>query len=110
MVSVTLILASDTTGAFLLILAIAFWAAMSVATLGGLTGLALLCWARVPRVWGFALGGFSAAVGVGGVVFFLIFTAGGELKSWAGVSIPLILGLAGVILWSRRKQVDRASS
>jgi hypothetical protein len=101
--SITPILASDTTGAFVLLVAVVFWAAMSVATLAGLTGLALLRWTRVPRVCGFALGGLSAATGVGGVVFFLLFTAGGAVISWAGVSIPLILGLVGMLLWSKRK-------
>ena len=102
----TPILASDTTGTFLLPLMILFWVVIGGSTLAGLLSLILYFFRRVPRVVGITLGLLSTATGVGGVIFFIIFTAGVESIAWVGVLIPLVIGVVDLILWKYRRQTD----
>lgn len=101
-----LILASDTTAAFLSPLTFLFWIAIIGGTVAGLLSLLLHFFRRAPRVVGVTLGLLSTVTGLGGVMFFIMFTAGAESIAWLGVLTPLVIGVLDIILWKFRRQTD----
>jgi hypothetical protein len=100
----TRIFASDTTAAFLLPIVVLFWIVIFGSNIAGLLSLTLLACKRVQRQWGIVLGLLSTTAGIGGVMFFIIFTKGVGIVGWIGVLAPLIVGVIAIFLWKKRAQ------
>src|SRR6476659_8424427 len=98
--SLSPILASDTTAAFAKLAALAFWAGIGGGALLGIVGLVLLRFKRVPRTYGMILGTLSTAAGCVGVLF--LFLGPTDPWVWAGVLGALAVGVLCVVLWARR--------
>jgi hypothetical protein len=100
--TLTPILASDTTAAFLLPLVIFFWIVIGGGTLAGLIALGFYCFKRAQRSWGMLLGTFSVATGAFGLLV-LCCTVDVEPLVLVAVLTPLIIGILDLILWKRRR-------